>query len=280
MEVNYLAHHGVLGMKWGVRRYQNYDGTLTAEGRRRKSGEKERELGLSAEAASIALTAGVLLSELSVLGIKTGLSYANEKRHLKLRDLNSKTDKNTGIPLKDHSMTMVEDARAVNPGYKQVLRYPEYQNSIRNCPYCSMSYDLRRRGFDVLAGYSPIGMTDPEMLKFYKGAKQQSISDINQDTGKRSTRAMSDNLKHTVLSQGDNSRGFISFVWKDSLYSGHVMNYEVSNGKLTLVDSQCGKTYTDWFADRYISRMKDIAVTRTDNLTPNYEAMKERGIYR
>ena len=29
-----LAHHGILGMKWGVRRYQNYDGTLTPAGRR------------------------------------------------------------------------------------------------------------------------------------------------------------------------------------------------------------------------------------------------------
>lgn len=31
----YLEHHGKLGMKWGIRRYQNYDGSLTAEGRRR-----------------------------------------------------------------------------------------------------------------------------------------------------------------------------------------------------------------------------------------------------
>lgn len=31
----YLAHHGILGMKWGIRRYQNKDGTLTPEGRKR-----------------------------------------------------------------------------------------------------------------------------------------------------------------------------------------------------------------------------------------------------
>lgn len=35
MSRNYLEHHGILGQKWGVRRYQNYDGSLTSAGRNR-----------------------------------------------------------------------------------------------------------------------------------------------------------------------------------------------------------------------------------------------------
>ena len=32
---NELYHHGVLGQKWGVRRYQNKDGSLTYAGKKR-----------------------------------------------------------------------------------------------------------------------------------------------------------------------------------------------------------------------------------------------------
>lgn len=36
---DFLAHHGIKGQKWGVRRYQNADGSLTNEGRKRYSGK-------------------------------------------------------------------------------------------------------------------------------------------------------------------------------------------------------------------------------------------------
>lgn len=39
---NELYHHGIKGMKWGVRRYQNKDGSLTNAGKKRYSKEYEK----------------------------------------------------------------------------------------------------------------------------------------------------------------------------------------------------------------------------------------------
>ncbi len=36
---DYLEHHGILGMKWGIRRYQNEDGSLTDAGKKRYGAE-------------------------------------------------------------------------------------------------------------------------------------------------------------------------------------------------------------------------------------------------
>ena len=46
-----IQHYGIRGMKWGVRRYQNEDGTLTAAGKKRAQKPEYRSKGIRARMA-------------------------------------------------------------------------------------------------------------------------------------------------------------------------------------------------------------------------------------
>jgi len=49
-ETSFLSHHGILGQKWGVRRYQTFDGKLTPAGKKRyQNAIKEREDRINTE---------------------------------------------------------------------------------------------------------------------------------------------------------------------------------------------------------------------------------------
>lgn len=52
MNNTYLAHHGIKGMKWGVRRYENYDGTLTAAGQKRYYEESDKNIKRNRDGSS------------------------------------------------------------------------------------------------------------------------------------------------------------------------------------------------------------------------------------
>lgn len=45
MEYDELYHYGVLGMKWGIRRYQNKDGSLTSAGKKHYSSDTSTYVG-------------------------------------------------------------------------------------------------------------------------------------------------------------------------------------------------------------------------------------------
>ena len=76
--VNELQHHGILGQKWGVRRYQNKDGSLTPAGKRREE-KIDKQMGKYAKKYN-ALKKQKLSGKMNVFHLRYKRHKLNSKR--------------------------------------------------------------------------------------------------------------------------------------------------------------------------------------------------------
>ena len=89
----YIAHHGSKGMKWGVRRYQNEDGTYTELGKeRRRKGDKsgkyfERDKQGKSPAESIAGYVNTISRESGNIGRTLSSKKVERKNDSKIKQM-------------------------------------------------------------------------------------------------------------------------------------------------------------------------------------------------
>ena len=123
---DYLEHHGILGQKWGVRRYQNEDGSWTKEGmERRKSGKMTaKEYQQRLRQLDKRMQEDTIYSSMSLQGAE----YAN-KKSAKYRDRNNtkKLEKSQGREklYREQANILIDDYNKASKEFNSLLKEVE-----------------------------------------------------------------------------------------------------------------------------------------------------------
>lgn len=129
---DYLAHYGILGMKWGVRRYQNEDGTLTSAGKKRYGREWSPGVDISYGKKKYRKASELSDDEL----VKDNRRYALESQY----------KKNHQAP----KSKLQKEKEAVDSAQKSIQQVRDLNRSVRNSRKQSNNVDLSKMTDDDL----------------------------------------------------------------------------------------------------------------------------------
>lgn len=139
---SFLAHHGILGMKWGIRRYQNPDGSLTPAGERRRDKKDAKWVDRHADRIykKVSRRSKRELKRVSKrlnrkYVIPTSAKYRNEYNSAMAEIMNSHLDK---IPSAPSGKVIRFIAKRGELGVHMALADPDYDLSqVKNGVYSS-----------------------------------------------------------------------------------------------------------------------------------------------
>ena len=282
----YLAHYGVKGMKWGVRK----DRTIGSRHTSWRNGEnvddddeawamdidvkKGIARGIAGAAVGVAIT--MATPSVAIFTIAGGLGSAaytaakfaankhNDTKMEKERDA-APIDPKTGLHLKTAECSSEEDVSKVNP-----IRFGTVEGGSYNCSLCTAAFDMRRRGYDVAANLTADGTDHLIFEQWYKGAKMSATKHLNGEDKAEKVK----NLTTELAKQGDGARGALTIMYSGG--SGHAIAYEIVNGGVVIREAQGNKSYVldEKMANKYFKYVDQANYVRLDNLEPNIENLR------
>lgn len=271
---DYMAHHGILGQKWGKRNGPPYPLDAKSHSASEKKAGWRKSLDKSKSASHTKRTTSgnndedgddkFHLTENQKKAIKIGaaatatilvayggyrLTKSGKIDVTKLASIAGKLiDKTTGLEKLANPETISDTLKAVNPKYSDFDR--RYN---MNCGNCAIAFEARLRGFNVEAGPNPTGMTIASMGQFFKGFKSESFKqididenlipkldfdsvDFSSDLMKRSS-VIESTMKKSILSQCSTSdgRGMLFFP---ANFGSHWITWVKSGNDVTFYNPQ------------------------------------------
>ena len=183
------------------------------------------------------------------------------------------------LPKSSKQRSADQDQDLINPDYDSTqMRYS------MNCSYCSATWDLRRRGYEVEARpFTNEYDTDlEEIASWYRNTGTEDFRGYDVSTASNVDRAASiQTLGEDMLSQGEGAYGNFVMYWTGG--AGHSVVWSVENGKLLIRDTQLD-TVDTWedYMKKHEPYMDIYCYLRTDNREINaniLEVCRERRVW-
>lgn len=289
----HLYHHGILGMRWGVRRFQNKDGTLTSRGKTRynkaraSSGdkpEKERK-GLSdRQKKMIKVGATLVVAGLVAYGgYKLAQSgkldgFVNKGKRSLSKTVGRTPGDSGSVVLIDETTGFKKLGKSITSEERRSMANVDHFQD--NCKDASFAYcESKIHDIDVTARSKSFKGNLRDFVGHYcEGDPDNTVRTLSADGTNAEARLTKQLLKR--YKNGD--VGIVSFDFAEKYRlpgakeSGHAFNWEIQDNKVKFIDSQGDvngnpRDPSRWF--RAIDPSKDMEYVNARDLKPKKELL-------
>lgn len=260
-----LTHYGVKGMKWGVRKEYYPSGRGRPSGGKTPStmrGKHPQAVGnLRSNSISAALAvANVFTLNLAGLAVQ-GVAAYKFNQGLQAEGKRPRMQESTFVMNKKQKPTTIEqDIKACNPKFNGLTN-----GYINNCTNVTMTYELRRRGYDVTAKPLFGGRPTDEINKMF-GNPEITMMHPSYDRGNKTK--PSNQVRASIGDQPKGARGAIRVTFKDG-GMGHIFNWEMADGGVRFIDAQDSSRKGERLLNSRSNKLETVEWFRTDNAKLN-----------